>query len=235
MIIYPAIDIRGGKCVRLTQGRYDDITIFSDDPVNMALQFQKAGAKNLHVVDLDGARGDNDNREIIRRIAKELSIPVQTGGGIRTMADIEAVLEFGISRVILGTSAVRNPEIVSEAVKKYKNRIAVGIDAKNGFVAIEGWEKTSGIKAVEHAKNMEALGVQTIIYTDIATDGMLSGPNMLAMSEMVKKVKMEVIASGGVSSLKDIRHLKEVGVAGVIVGKAIYTGDVDLKKALELI
>ncbi len=235
MIIYPAIDIRGGKCVRLTQGRYDDITIFSDDPVNMALQFQKAGAKYLHVVDLDGARGDNDNREIIRRIAKELSIPVQTGGGIRTMADIEAVLEFGISRVILGTSAVRNPEIVSEAVKKYKNRIAVGIDAKNGFVAIEGWEKTSGIKAVEHAKNMEALGVQTIIYTDIATDGMLSGPNMLAMSEMVKKVKMEVIASGGVSSLKDIRHLKEVGVAGVIVGKAIYTGDVDLKKALELI
>lgn len=235
MIIYPAIDIRGGKCVRLTQGRYDDITIFSDDPVNMALQFQKAGAKYLHVVDLDGARGDNDNREIIRRIAKELSIPVQTGGGIRTMADIETVLEFGISRVILGTSAVRNPEIVSEAVKKYKNRIAVGIDAKNGFVAIEGWEKTSGIKAVEHAKNMEALGVQTIIYTDIATDGMLSGPNMLAMSEMVKKVKMEVIASGGVSSLKDIRHLKEVGVAGVIVGKAIYTGDVDLKKALELI
>lgn len=235
MIIYPAIDIRGGKCVRLTQGRYDDITIFSDDPVNMALQFQKAGAKYLHVVDLDGARGDTDNREIIRRIAKELSIPVQTGGGIRTMADIEAVLEFGISRVILGTSAVQNPEIVSEAVKKYENRIAVGIDAKNGFVAIEGWEKTSGIKAVEHAKNMEALGVQTIIYTDIATDGMLSGPNMLAMSEMVKKVKMEVIASGGVSSLKDLRHLKEVGVAGVIVGKAIYTGDVDLKKALELI
>lgn len=235
MIIYPAIDIRGGKCVRLTQGRYDDITIFSDDPVNMALQFQKAGAKYLHVVDLDGARGDTDNREIISRIAKELDIPVQTGGGIRTMADIDDVLGSGISRVILGTSAVKNPEIVSEAVKKYQNRIAVGIDAKDGFVAIEGWEKTSGVKAVEHAKNMEALGVQTIIYTDIATDGMLSGPNLLAMAEMVKKVDMEVIASGGVSSLKDIRHLKEVGVAGVIVGKAIYTGDVDLKKALELI
>ncbi|NLE26243.1 MAG: 1-(5-phosphoribosyl)-5-[(5-phosphoribosylamino)methylideneamino]imidazole-4-carboxamide isomerase [Clostridiaceae bacterium] len=235
MIIYPAIDIRGGKCVRLTQGRYDDITIFSDDPVNMALQFQKAGAKYLHVVDLDGARGDTDNREIISRIAKELNIPVQTGGGIRTMADIDDVLGSGISRVILGTSAVKNPEIVSEAVKKYQNRIAVGIDAKDGFVAIEGWEKTSGVKAVEHAKNMEALGVQTIIYTDIATDGMLSGPNLLAMAEMVKKVDMEVIASGGVSSLKDIRHLKEVGVAGVIVGKAIYTGDVDLKKALELI
>ncbi len=235
MIIYPAIDIRGGKCVRLTQGRYDDITIFSDDPFNMALQFQKAGAKYLHVVDLDGARGDTDNRRIISRIAKELSIPVQTGGGIRTMADIEAVLDFGISRVILGTSAVKNPEMVNEAVKKFGSRIAVGIDAKDGFVAIEGWEKTSGLKALEHAKNMEASGVQTIIYTDIATDGMLSGPNLFAMSEMIKKVNMEVIASGGVSSLKDIRQLKEKGAAGVIVGKAIYTGDVDLKKALEIL
>ncbi|HHU91221.1 MAG TPA: 1-(5-phosphoribosyl)-5-[(5-phosphoribosylamino)methylideneamino]imidazole-4-carboxamide isomerase [Clostridiaceae bacterium] len=234
MIIYPAIDIRGGKCVRLTQGRYDDITIFSDNPVNMALQFQNAGAKYLHVVDLDGARGDTDNREIISRIAKTLSIPVQTGGGIRTMADIEEILGFGISRVILGTSAVKDPGMVGEAVKKYGNRIAVGIDARNSFVAIEGWEKTSKIKAVDHAKNMEALGVQTIIYTDIATDGMLSGPNILAMSEMVRKVKLDVIASGGVASLKDIRRLKEAGVAGVIVGKAIYTGDVDLKKALEI-
>lgn len=234
MIIYPAIDIRGGKCVRLSQGRYNDITIFSDDPLNMALQFQNAGAKYLHVVDLDAARGDADNRGIISRIAKELNIPVQTGGGIRTVADIEDVLGFGISRVILGTSAVKNPEMVNEAVKKYGERIAVGIDAKNGFVAIEGWEKTSEIKAVEHAKRMESYGVQTIIYTDIATDGMLSGPNLLAMSEMVKKVNIDVIASGGVASLKDIRQLKEAGVAGVIVGKAIYTGDVDLKKALEM-
>ncbi|MGI6124027.1 MAG: 1-(5-phosphoribosyl)-5-[(5-phosphoribosylamino)methylideneamino]imidazole-4-carboxamide isomerase [Acetivibrionales bacterium] len=235
MIIYPAIDIRGGKCVRLTQGRYDDITIFSDDPVSMAVQFQNAGAKYLHVVDLDGARGESNNRTIISRIAKELSIPIQTGGGIRTMADIETVLELGVTRVILGTSAVKNPEMVSDAVKKYGNRIAVGIDAKDGFVAIEGWEKTSGVKAVEHAVNMESLGVQTIIYTDIATDGMLSGPNLLAMTEMIKNVQMEVIASGGVSSLKDIRKLKETGVAGVIVGKAIYTGDVDLKKALEML
>lgn len=235
MIIYPAIDIRGGKCVRLTQGRYDDITIFSDDPVSMAVQFQNAGAKYLHVVDLDGARGESNNRTIISRIAKELSIPIQTGGGIRTMADIETVLELGVTRVILGTSAVKNPEMVSDAVKKYGNRIAVGIDAKDGFVAIEGWEKTSGVKAVEHAVNMESLGVQTIIYTDIATDGMLTGPNLLAMTEMIKNVQMEVIASGGVSSLKDIRKLKETGVAGVIVGKAIYTGDVDLKKALEML
>jgi len=235
MTIYPAIDIRGGKCVRLKQGRYDDITIFSDDPVKMALQFRNAGVKFLHVVDLDAARGDGDNREIIKTIAKELSIPVQVGGGIRTMADVEEVLGFGVSRVIIGTSAVKDPETVKEAVKKFGNRIAVGIDARNSFVAIEGWEKTSQLKAVDHAKNMEALGVQTIIYTDIATDGMLAGPNLLAMSEMVRKVGIDVIASGGVSSLKDIRHLKEVGVAGVIVGKAIYTGDVDLRKALEIV
>jgi len=234
MTIYPAIDIRGGKCVRLKQGRYDDITIFSDDPAKMAMQFQNAGAKYLHVVDLDAARGDGDNRGIIKTIAKELNIPVQVGGGIRTMADIEEVLGFGVSRVIIGTSAVKDPEMIKEAVKEFGNSIAVGIDAKDSYVAIEGWEKTSKIKAVEHAINMEALGVQTIIYTDIATDGMLAGPNILAMSEMVNKVKMDVIASGGVSSLKDIRHLKEVGVAGVIVGKAIYTGDVDLRKALEI-
>ncbi|MGI6085189.1 MAG: 1-(5-phosphoribosyl)-5-[(5-phosphoribosylamino)methylideneamino]imidazole-4-carboxamide isomerase [Acetivibrionales bacterium] len=234
MIIYPAIDIRNGKCVRLTQGQYDKITIFSDDPVSMALQFQNAGARYLHVVDLDAARGETGNREIISNIVKELNIPIQTGGGIRTIADIEDVLGFGVKRVILGTSAVKNPEMVAEAVKKYKDRIVVGIDAKDGYVAIEGWEKTSGIKAIDHAANMEALGVQTIIYTDIATDGMLSGPNLLAMSEMIKKIGMDVIASGGVSSLKDIRHLKEIGVAGVIVGKAIYTGDVDLIKALEI-
>lgn len=234
MIIYPAIDIRGGKCVRLTQGRYDDITIFSDDPVNMAKQFQNAGAKYLHIVDLDAARGDGDNREIISQIVKELSIPVQTGGGIRSMADIDEVLGFGVERIIIGTLAIKNPEIVAEAVKKYGKRIAVGIDARDGYVAIEGWEKTSGIKSSELAQQVESFGVDTIIYTDIATDGMLSGPNLFAVSEIVKKVKMNVIASGGVSSLKDILLLKDRGVAGVIVGKAIYTGDVDLGQALKI-
>lgn len=235
MIIYPAIDIRGGKCVRLTQGRYDDITIFSDNPLNMAEQFQNAGAKFLHVVDLDAARGEGNNRKIISQIAKTLNIPVQTGGGIRTMEDIDTTLDVGIERVIIGTSAVKSPELVEEAVKKYGNHIAVGIDAKNGYVAIEGWEKTSSVKATELALKMEAMGVNTIIYTDIATDGMLSGPNLFATSEMVKKVKMSVIASGGVSSLNDIIHLKRRGAAGVIVGKAIYTGNVDLSKALEIV
>lgn len=232
MILFPAIDIRKGKCVRLTQGQYDKITIFSDDPVSMALQFQKAGAEFLHVVDLDGARSEANNREIISRIAQALDIPVQTGGGIRTMADIDEVLSIGLARVILGTSAVKNPDLVSEAVKKYGNKIIVGIDAKDGYVAIEGWEKASSFKALDFAGEMEALGVCTIIYTDIATDGMLTGPNLYAMEEMVKRVKMDVIASGGVASVKDIRKLKDTGVTGVIVGKAIYTGDVDLKQAL---
>lgn len=232
MVVFPAIDIIKGKCVRLTQGQYDKITIFSDDPVNMALQFQKAGAKYLHVVDLDGARGESNNRDIIGNIAKTLDIPVQTGGGIRTMTDIDEVLSLGLARVILGTSAVKNPDLVAEAVIKYGNRIVVGIDAKDGYVAIEGWEKTSSIKALELAAKMEALGVGTIIYTDINTDGMLAGPNLFAIKEMVNAVGMDVIASGGVASLKDIRKLKETGVAGVIVGKAIYTGDVDLKQSL---
>ena len=199
----------------------------------MAKQFEKVGAEFIHVVDLDAAREGN-NREIIRSIVESVDIPVQTGGGIRTMDDIDTVLGFGIERVIIGTSAVKNPQLVGDAVRKYGKRIAVGIDAKDGYVAIEGWEKTSSIKASELAKQMEEMGVKTIIYTDIATDGMLSGPNFFAMSEMVKSVSMDVIASGGVASLKDIGKLKDKEVAGVIVGKAIYTGDVDLAEALKL-
>ena len=232
MILYPAIDIRGGQCVRLTQGRYDDMTVFSQDPLKMAQNFQNDGAQYIHVVDLDGARGETGNRELIGKIAKSLDIPMQTGGGIRTISDIETVLESGVARVILGTSAVKNPELVKEAVIKYGSRIAVGIDAKDGYVAIEGWEKTSSFKAVEFAKKMESLGVKTIIYTDIATDGMLSGPNLVAMEEMVNAVGMDVIASGGVSSVLDLIHLKNIGVHGAIAGKAIYTGAVDVKQAL---
>lgn len=233
MIIYPAIDIRNGKCVRLTQGRYDDMTVFSDEPVNTAIKFQEAGALWLHVVDLDGARGDANNRGLIIKIASKLNIPVQTGGGIRTLDDIKELLESGIARVILGTAAVKNPELVAKAVSLYNDRIAAGIDAKDGYVAIEGWEKVSRIKALDLAKTMEEAGVKTIIYTDIATDGMLSGPNLNAMAEMVEKVNVEVIASGGVSKVEDLLALKEAGVHGVIVGKALYTGSVDLKEALE--
>lgn len=232
--LFPAIDLRGGKCVRLTQGRYDDMTVFSDDPLKVALQFQNEGAKAIHVVDLDGARGDGSNRELIGQIAQSVDIPVQTGGGIRTIEDIDNVLSMGIERVILGTAAVKDPTLVADAVKKYGKYIAIGIDAKNGFAATEGWEKLSDLKAVDFAKKIELIGVKTIIYTDISTDGMLSGPNLAAMKEMVSTVQMDVIASGGVSTLQDIIDLKNIGVYGAIIGKAIYTGSIKLKDALKI-
>ncbi len=236
MIIYPAIDIIGGKCVRLQQGSYSDVTVFGDSPVDMARKWESLGAEYLHVVDLDGARsGKSENAEIIAQIAKTLKIPVQIGGGIRTLETIEAYLSGGLSRVILGTSAVNNREMLISALKEYKDKIAVGIDAKDGKVAIHGWEKTSDFTAVEFAKEVEALGTKTIIYTDISRDGMLKGPNLQAMKEMADSVSLNVIASGGVSKLADIVDLKQTGVSGVIVGKALYTGNVNLKEAIEAI
>lgn len=236
MIIYPAIDIIGGKCVRLQQGSYSDVTVFGDSPVDMAKKWESLGAEYLHVVDLDGARsGKSENAEIIAQIAKTLKIPVQIGGGIRTLETIEAYLSGGLSRVILGTSAVNNREMLISALKEYKDKIAVGIDAKDGKVAIHGWEKTSDFTAVEFAKEVEALGTKTIIYTDISRDGMLKGPNLQAMKEMADSVSLNVIASGGVSKLADIVDLKQTGVSGVIVGKALYTGNVNLKEAIEAI
>ena len=233
MIIYPAIDIIGGKCVRLQQGSYSDVTVFGDSPVDMAKKWESLGAEYLHVVDLDGARsGKSENSEIIKQIAKTLKIPVQIGGGIRNLETIETYLSGGLSRVILGTSAVNNREMLVSALKEYKGKIAVGIDAKDGKVAIHGWEKTSDFTAVEFAREVESLGTKTIIYTDISRDGMLKGPNLQAMKEMADSVSMDVIASGGVSRLTDIVDLKQTGVSGVIVGKALYTGNVDLKEAI---
>ncbi len=236
MIIYPAIDIIDGKCVRLQQGSYSDVTVFGDSPVDMAKKWESLGAGYLHVVDLDGARsGKSENAEIITLIAKTLKIPVQIGGGIRNLETIETYLSGGLSRVILGTSAVNNREMLVAALKEYKDKIAVGIDAKDGKVAIHGWEKTSDFTAVEFAKEIESLGTKTIIYTDISRDGMLKGPNLQAMKEMADNVALNVIASGGVSKLTDIVDLKQTGVSGVIVGKALYTGNVNLKEAIEAI
>lgn len=235
MIIYPAVDIREGKCVRLTKGEFNKETVYSDNPVEMALKWQKSGAQYLHVVDLDGARtGISQNIDVISEIAAKVGMPVQLGGGIRTIEMIETVLGKGIERVILGTSAVKNPELVKQAVKTFGKNVVIGIDAKDGMVAIEGWEKTSEFKAVDFAKKMEDLGVKTIIYTDIARDGMLNGPNLKAMEEMVNAINIDVIASGGVGKIEDIKNLKEVGVSGAIVGRALYTGDVDLKQAIEV-
>jgi len=237
MVIYPAIDIMGGRCVRLIQGRFDKETVYSDDPCMTAKQWEKMGAEYLHVVDLDGARtGEPVNLPLIIKIAAEVGIPVQTGGGIRTLKTIETVLKGGVKRVILGTSAVENRDFVKEALRNFgKEAIVVGIDAKDGMVATDGWVKTSGINAVEFAKEMHGLGVATIIYTDIARDGMLLGPNFSAIENMVKSLPdVDVIASGGVSCINDICRLKAIGASGTIIGKALYTGDIDLKEALEI-
>ena len=238
MIIYPAIDIRGGRCVRLTEGRFDAETVFADDPAEMALKWAGLGAEFLHLVDLDGAlAGEGRNVPVIERILQSVSIPVQLGGGIRNLETIEKLLSLGVTRLILGSAAVKNPQLVEEACKKYPGHIAVGIDAKNGDVAIEGWGKGSGVAATELAKKMAAYGVETIIYTDISRDGMLSGVNVEATAALARVCGVPIIASGGVASLEDIRRVKAVesdGVQGCIIGKAIYTGAVDLKAALAL-
>ena len=238
MIIYPAIDIRGGRCVRLTEGRFDAETVFADDPAEMALKWAGMGAEFLHLVDLDGAlAGEGKNMPVIERILQSVNIPVQLGGGIRNLETIEKLLALGVTRLILGSAAVKNPQLVEEACKKYPGHIAVGIDAKNGEVAIEGWGKGSGVAATELAKQMAAYGVETIIYTDISRDGMLSGVNVEATAALARACGVPVIASGGVASIEDIRRVKAVeadGVQGCIIGKAIYTGAVDLKAALAL-
>ncbi len=233
MILYPAIDIKDGRCVRLVQGEFNDVTVYSDNPVDMARKFEQMGAEYIHVVDLDGARtGSPQNTAVISEMAVKLGVPVQLGGGIRTIETIEILLCKGIERVILGTSAVKDQELVKKAVQSFGKNLAVAIDAKNGLVAIEGWAKTSKFTAIGFAKKMEELGASVIIYTDISRDGMLKGPNLKAMEEMVKAVKIDVIASGGVSSIQDIKNLKDIGVSGAIVGKALYTGDIDLIEAI---
>ncbi|MBR0261964.1 MAG: 1-(5-phosphoribosyl)-5-[Selenomonadaceae bacterium] len=235
MIIFPAIDLRGGKCVRLIQGDFDKETVYSDDPQATALKWQGMGAKFLHVVDLDGARkGSPQNLDAIKKILDAIEIPIEVGGGIRTLDDAEKLLSLGVRRVILGSVAVENPALVEEAVKKFGDKIVVGIDARDGIVAVHGWEKSGNVKVVELAKKIVAAGVKTIIYTDISKDGMLSGVNAEIFSELQNSSGAEIIASGGVKSLEDIRALKSAKISGVIVGKAIYTGALDLKSAIEL-
>lgn len=233
MIIYPAIDVKDGRCVRLSQGKFNDETVYSDYPVEMAKKFDQLGAEYLHVIDLDGARlGEPQNTAVISEMAVTVGIPIQLGGGIRTIETMEIVLCKGIERIILGTSAVNSQELVKKAVQSFGMNLAIAIDARDGMVAIEGWAKTSSFTALGFAKKMEDIGAKVIIYTDISRDGMLKGPNLKAMEEMVKAVDIEVIASGGVTSLEDIKNLKNIGVGGAIVGRALYTGDIDLREAI---
>ena len=238
MIIFPAIDIRDGKCVRLTEGRFDQETIFADQPVDMAVRWANEGAEYLHLVDLDGAlAGKPVNMAAITSIIKAVNIPVQLGGGIRTLENIRECLEAGVQRVILGSVAVRSPELVAAACKQYGDRIIVGIDARDGQAAVEGWGVTGGISAEELAKRMAQVGVARIIYTDISRDGMLTGVNVTATAALAQAAGIPVIASGGVGSIADIKAIKEAesaGIEGVIVGKAIYLGKVLLEDALKL-
>ena len=234
MIIFPAIDLRGGKCVRLIQGDFDKETVYSDDPAATALKWQTLGAKFLHVVDLDGARkGSPQNLDAIKKILAAIKIPIEVGGGIRTLDDAEKILNLGVRRVILGSVAVENISLVEAAVKKFGDKIVVGIDARDGIVKTHGWEKSGAVKADELAKKIVAAGVKTIIYTDISKDGMLSGVDAKIFSELEKISGAEIIASGGVKSLDDIRALKAEKISGVIVGKAIYSGALDLKTAID--
>ncbi len=238
MIVIPAIDLKEGKCVRLEQGLMDRDTVFNDDPAAQALEWQAQGAELLHIVDLDGAfAGEPKNRSAIEAIIKAITIPAQLGGGIRDIPTIEAYLGLGLARVIIGTAAQRNPELVREACAKFPGRIVVGIDARDGMVAVQGWAEVTGITAVELAKKFEGFGVSAIIYTDISRDGMLQGPNIEATRTLAESVAIPVIASGGVSSLKDIKNLMGIeasGVSGVITGKAVYTGAIRLSEAIGL-
>ena len=237
MLVIPSIDLRGGKCVRLVQGKADAETVFSDDPVAMAVKWQSKGARFLHVVDLDGAfTGAPKNLDVVKEIVDAMSIPVELGGGIRDQRTVESVLQAGVQRAILGTSALKDPVFVEDMCREYGGRIAVGIDAKDGMVAIHGWTEVGEKSAIHFAAEMEDAGVKTIIYTDIKSDGMLMGPNIEATKKMAQATQnVDIIASGGVSSLQDIRNLKvleSLGVVGVIIGKALYTGDLQLEAAI---
>ncbi|HWT77069.1 MAG TPA: 1-(5-phosphoribosyl)-5-[(5-phosphoribosylamino)methylideneamino]imidazole-4-carboxamide isomerase [Mobilitalea sp.] len=236
MLLFPAIDIKNGQCVRLRQGSFQDVLVYSDIPLKIAKQWEAAGASFIHIVDLDGALvGHSVNDEVIKSIVAEVKIPLQVGGGIRTIKDIENKLNLGIERVIIGTKAVKDPAFIKEAITTFGfRRIVIGIDAKDGMVAIEGWEKVSSYHAVSLALEMRKYGVRTIVYTDISKDGMLQGPNIAHTKEMVQATGMNIIASGGVSSLKDLEMLEEINVYGAIMGKALYENRIDLKKAVNL-
>jgi phosphoribosylformimino-5-aminoimidazole carboxamide ribotide isomerase len=233
MIILPAIDLKDGKCVRLRQGKADEATVYSDDPVAQAKTFLEQGAEQLHVVDLDGAfQGEPKHAPVIAEIIRVLKIPVEVGGGLRTDVHIETLLNAGVARAIIGTRALEKIETLAALVKRFGDRIAVGIDARDGFVQVKGWVETTGTRAVTLAQQMEGVGVKTIIYTDTATDGMLGGPNLQAMKELCLAVpRCNIIASGGVSAPEHVTALKALGCAnlyGAIVGKALYDGKTTL-------
>ena len=237
-MVIPAIDLKEGKAVRLFQGKMDRATVYSDDPVKAARHWESLGAELLHVVDLDGAfAGSPCNTDVIAAIVEELKIPVQLGGGIRDMETVRRMLEMGLSRVILGTSAVKTPALVACACAVYGDRIVLGLDARDGIVTIEGWDRDAGVDAMQLAMEMKELGVQRVIFTDTSRDGTMEGVNFQSTRDLALQTGLKVIASGGVASLKDIKEIMKLepyGVEGVITGKAIYSGKLDFREAVKL-
>ncbi len=235
MILYPAIDLKDGQAVRLVRGEMDQATVFNDDPASQAMAFVEAGCEWLHLVDLNGAfAGEPVNAAPVEAILKACNVPAQLGGGIRDMATIATWIEKGLARVILGTVAVENPDLVREAAREFPGKVAVGIDARNGLVATKGWAEETNVQVTDLAKSFEDAGVSAIIYTDINRDGAMQGPNIEATADLARAVSIPVIASGGVSSLADLIALRDCGVAlnGAISGRALYDGALDLKEAL---
>jgi len=236
MLILPAIDLRGGKCVRLKQGDYRRETVFGDDPAAMARRWVGEGAKALHLVDLDGAKeGRPVNGEVIRHIVKAVDVPCQVGGGLRNERDIEATLEAGVARVVLGTRALQDPAWVRQMAQEYPKRIVLGLDARDGKVATHGWLNTSELSVLDVAREFANWPLYGIVYTDIARDGMLEGPNLDGMAEMAAAVPIPVIASGGVTTLQNVRDLNARNLFGCIIGRALYEGQIDLAAALEIV
>ena len=236
MEIIPAIDLKGGRCVRLYQGDYSRETIFSDNPVEVARHWQSLGAQRLHIVDLDGAaKGKPQHSLIIESIAHSVQVPLQLGGGLRSIDAIAQAFDLGVARVIIGTAAIEDQTLVQEACRRFGNLIIVGIDARDGYVATRGWKEGTKVTATELAWRMAHVGVGRFIYTDIARDGTLTEPNFDAIAELVKQVEVPVIAAGGISSIEHLERLSQIGVEGAIVGRALYTGNIDLKRALDVV
>ena len=235
MIVFPAIDIRDGKCVRLIQGRIDQQTVYFQDPVEVAKLWQGQGATWLHVIDLDGAFGQSKkNRKVIADIVGQCNIPIQVGGGVRSLEDAKELLNIGVDRFIVGTVAIKNPQLLSDLLLLYNEKVVVSLDCLNGFVQIEGWTDGSSIDAFEFAQTLKQKGVETIVYTDISKDGMLEGPNFEQLSR-IQESGLNVIASGGISTLDDVIKVKEMGIYGAIIGKALYENRIDLKELMEVV
>ncbi len=235
MYLFPAIDLFEGKAVRLYKGRYDDMTVYSDDPASIGEDFAKAGARHIHIVDLEGAKsGETPNFETVKAIKERSGLFCEIGGGIRSMEVIDRYMQAGIDRVILGTAAVTDPGFAEEAVAGYGDRIAIGVDIKDGYVAIKGWTEKSGLEAMEFCQKMQDMGVKTLIVTDISKDGAMQGTNMPLYEQLQSSFDLQIVASGGVSDLSDVRRLSQMGLYGAIIGKAYYIGAIDLKEAIEV-